>query len=157
MARFGLSPEAREKVLAIVAADQETTLDVSPETQVFVQVLNGSGAPSVPRECACGCGEMTKGGLFIPGHDAKMKGALYHVIKGTPDKSAQTQIQGKPIGEWTSAQAQATLVEFGWPPPVVKEPKPKADKPAKAPAKSTAKESTAKKSTAKKSTAPANA
>jgi hypothetical protein len=24
-----------------------------------------------PRECACGCGGMTKGGTSIPGHDAK--------------------------------------------------------------------------------------
>lgn len=29
-----------------------------------------------PRPCTCGCGEMTKGGRFIPGHDAKMRGRL---------------------------------------------------------------------------------
>lgn len=25
-----------------------------------------------PKECECGCGEMTKGGRFKPGHDARM-------------------------------------------------------------------------------------
>jgi hypothetical protein len=29
-----------------------------------------------PRECKCGCGEMTKGGLFRPGHDARYHAAL---------------------------------------------------------------------------------
>lgn len=29
-----------------------------------------------PRECDCGCGGMTKGGLFLPGHDAKLKSRL---------------------------------------------------------------------------------
>lgn len=34
-----------------------------------------------PRLCLCGCGGMTKGGLFLMGHDAKMKSKL---IKGEP-------------------------------------------------------------------------
>jgi hypothetical protein len=29
-----------------------------------------------PRECACGCGEMTKGGTYRPGHDARHHAAL---------------------------------------------------------------------------------
>lgn len=29
-----------------------------------------------PKECACGCGEMTGGGIFRPGHDARHKGNL---------------------------------------------------------------------------------
>lgn len=32
--------------------------------------------PATPRECICGCGGQTKGGRFIPGHDAKLKGRL---------------------------------------------------------------------------------
>lgn len=31
---------------------------------------------SGPRECACGCGEMTKGGVYRPGHDARHHAAL---------------------------------------------------------------------------------
>ena len=29
-----------------------------------------------PKKCGCGCGGMTKGGQFLPGHDAKLKGFL---------------------------------------------------------------------------------
>ena len=34
-----------------------------------------------PRECACGCGGMTKGGRFLPGHDAKRKGSLIRAVR----------------------------------------------------------------------------
>jgi hypothetical protein len=34
----------------------------------------------VPKECLCGCGGMTKGGRFRPGHDAK-----YYSTKGGHD------------------------------------------------------------------------
>ena len=26
--------------------------------------------------CACGCGQPTKGGTFLPGHDAKLRAAV---------------------------------------------------------------------------------
>jgi hypothetical protein len=29
--------------------------------------------PSMPRECACGCGEQTAGGTFRPGHDSQLR------------------------------------------------------------------------------------
>lgn len=29
-----------------------------------------------PQVCLCGCGEQTKGGRFIPGHDARLKGQI---------------------------------------------------------------------------------
>lgn len=29
-----------------------------------------------PQECQCGCGGMTRGGKFLPGHDARLKGRL---------------------------------------------------------------------------------
>lgn len=34
-----------------------------------------------PRECTCGCGGMTAGGLFLPGHDARYKGRLLARIR----------------------------------------------------------------------------
>lgn len=38
--------------------------------------LSASPRPAKnPRECECGCGEMTKGGRFRPGHDAKFHAA----------------------------------------------------------------------------------
>lgn len=41
-----------------------------------------------PRECTCGCGGMTKGGRFLPGHDAKYHSALKKAEAGAaPEKS----------------------------------------------------------------------
>lgn len=34
------------------------------------------------RPCACGCGEMTKGGEFKPGHDAKLLSAIVREAGG---------------------------------------------------------------------------
>lgn len=34
--------------------------------------------------CACGCGERTKGGKFLPGHDMKLKSRLISAIKEGP-------------------------------------------------------------------------
>jgi hypothetical protein len=33
----------------------------------------GSQQKSQPQLCACGCGEMTEGGTFRPGHDARLR------------------------------------------------------------------------------------
>jgi hypothetical protein len=35
-----------------------------------------------PRECACGCGDMTRGGEFCPGHDAKLQSAIIEKVGG---------------------------------------------------------------------------
>lgn len=35
-----------------------------------------------PKLCACGCGQMTKGGKFIPGHDTKVYRAILQHIGG---------------------------------------------------------------------------
>lgn len=37
-----------------------------------------------PRPCECGCGRMTKGGRFCPGHDA-IKGSRYRIAKEVSD------------------------------------------------------------------------
>lgn len=41
-------------------------------------------APSRPSKgaCVCGCSGTTKGGRFLPGHDARLHGALKRVLKG---------------------------------------------------------------------------
>lgn len=36
----------------------------------------------VPKNCGCGCGEMTRGGDFIPGHDAKLLSAIVKNVGG---------------------------------------------------------------------------
>ena len=35
-----------------------------------------------PKRCACGCGDLTRGGRFIPGHDAKLNAWALRVERG---------------------------------------------------------------------------
>ena len=35
-----------------------------------------------PKLCACGCNKMTRGGEFIPGHDAKVYSAIIKHVGG---------------------------------------------------------------------------
>ena len=37
----------------------------------------------VPKPCACGCGGITRGGAFLPGHDAKTLSAIIETTGGT--------------------------------------------------------------------------
>ncbi len=32
--------------------------------------LPGKGRAKAPQKCGCGCGDLTRGGRFLPGHDA---------------------------------------------------------------------------------------
>jgi hypothetical protein len=32
--------------------------------------------------CSCGCGQPTKGGIFLPGHDAKLRAAIEESVGG---------------------------------------------------------------------------
>ena len=43
-------------------------------------------------ECECGCGGATKGGRFLPGHDAKLKKALIQAAL-TGSKRAETKLE----------------------------------------------------------------
>lgn len=52
---------------------------------------------AVPQECTCGCGEMTGGGRFRPGHDAKMKSRLLVAIDNQVDQASADK-----------------MVEMGW-------------------------------------------
>lgn len=36
----------------------------------------------VPKQCACGCGELTAGGNFKPGHDSKTLSAILERVGG---------------------------------------------------------------------------
>jgi len=33
-------------------------------------------------ECACGCGQLTRGGTFLPGHDAKLRAKIEGRVGG---------------------------------------------------------------------------
>lgn len=55
------------------------------------------------RECECGCGGKTSGGLWVPGHDAKHKSRLYGLVRGTDPTQSEL--------------AKAELTKRGWPLP----------------------------------------
>ena len=39
----------------------------------------------VPKQCGCGCGGMTRGGVFLPGHDAKTLSAIIENVGGVKE------------------------------------------------------------------------
>lgn len=59
-----------------------------------------------PRPCQCGCALLTGGGLFRPGHDAKLKGALKRAAADA-------------LGDLEEAEhAMTELAARGWPTPI---------------------------------------
>ena len=42
---------------------------------VAARVTRAGSAKAEPKQCKCGCGGMTKGGTFLPGHDARYHAA----------------------------------------------------------------------------------
>lgn len=46
-----------------------------------------------PRRCVCSCGEMTKGGEFLPGHDARYKSALIREVKAGGNDEARAELE----------------------------------------------------------------
>lgn len=55
-----------------------------------------------PRDCACGCGETTAGGRFLPGHDAKLKSQLLAVSRSDEAPAPERK------------KAKAKLRRLGW-------------------------------------------
>jgi hypothetical protein len=66
-------------------------------------------APPTPQRCHCGCAGMTKGGKFVAGHDARLKGMLVRAARQTkPDT-------GKPATKAQAINAMAELISRDWP------------------------------------------
>lgn len=52
------------------------------------------------RQCGCGCGGMTKGGAFLPGHDAKLKSRLKKAAgEGNQEALAELRERGWAVGD----------------------------------------------------------
>jgi len=58
------------------------------------------------RACACGCGGKTRGGMWVPGHDAKRKSVLFGIIRSEATADAK-------------AAARKELTTRGWPQPAM--------------------------------------
>jgi hypothetical protein len=95
-----------------------------------------TGEPRMPKEekkCGCGCKVMTKS-EFAPGHDARLKSALYAKIRGESPKASTI------ADDMTVAQAKKFLDTKGWPHPAERKPRaPKATKATKSSKKTTKK------------------
>lgn len=50
-------------------------------------------ARSTPRACMCECGDTTKGGRFLPGHDAKLKGRLQTEYRAATTKRQRDKLE----------------------------------------------------------------
>lgn len=68
--------------------------------------------PRPPQACACGCGGQTRGGRFLPGHDARLAGWAVRLRRGliTPDailhdgeRAAAMAAAGMPAAEEAAA------------------------------------------------------
>lgn len=76
---------------------------------VVVRPARTPKAPPKPQRCHCGCAGMTKGGKFVAGHDAKLKGMLVRAARQTPPES------GKPATKAQATNAMAELIARDWP------------------------------------------
>lgn len=97
-----LSPEVRTtiaKAFGIKTADLQHTL--------VLVIRKGNG--SVPQPCECGCGEQTKGGSWVPGHDSQRKSNLLRVAKG--ERTAKPNAE---FDAMTPEVAVAELTRRGW-------------------------------------------
>jgi hypothetical protein len=67
--------------------------DELAEAKSVLRTLRGeaASAKSAPRDCGCGCGGLTSGGTFLPGHDARLRSRLLRTIRGTDGATEEEQ------------------------------------------------------------------
>jgi hypothetical protein len=94
-------------------------IDIPENVPVAVQL---PGSAKAPQRCMSGSGLMTSGGRFYPGYDAKLKAALYAIIRGKPEAVPEELKEHGPryipVEDWTPELARQSLVELDWPEPI---------------------------------------
>lgn len=109
MSGSGLS---ESQIRALRGDAQASVDDAEQATEADAPAKRGRRAPKVakpkaekvvkvPQDCECGCGEKTKGGRFIPGHDARLH--------------SRWNAQAKALGHANWKDAQAAGVAFDTP------------------------------------------
>lgn len=74
-------------VISSEIADAEKAVrdasDALVSAKARLRELRGSvaKAKAAPRECGCGCGNLTSGGTFLPGHDARLKSRVQTLVR----------------------------------------------------------------------------
>lgn len=83
---------------------------------------------ATPQDCLCGCGGQTKGGRFIPGHDARYHSRIRALeAQGlSHDEAAKVAAKGPLTGKYAAAAEAASKAKAA-----AKAPKPEAIKTAK--------------------------
>ena len=80
--------------------------------------LTKTGMPALPKmprvrkpkpaqDCACGCGNQTKGGRFIPGHDARLHGWALRVERGICTLEQVAELAGQGTADTVKAHMAA--------------------------------------------------
>ena len=65
------------------------------DAKARARALRPTKANAEPKECGCGCGELTRGGEFLPGHDARFRGQMLKAIDAG-DESAIAKLLARP-------------------------------------------------------------
>lgn len=64
-----------------------------PEANAATEVVNKKAPSRKPADCQCNCGGQTKGGRFLPGHDAKLKSALQSAYREAKTEAQRRKIE----------------------------------------------------------------
>lgn len=65
------------------------------QIELAIKFANGNGKTGKqPKPCKCGCGEMTKGGTYKPGHDAKHLSAVLRGVEIKPEAPKPVKVKG---------------------------------------------------------------
>lgn len=80
----------RSAILAEIAREEQT---MATKTKAQKPSASSKGRKAVePRDCECECGQQTKGGRFLPGHDAKLKSRLQSEYREASTKRERDKI-----------------------------------------------------------------
>ena len=88
-----MSETSIESIRAEITRLEEELRDRKAELRA-AKASNGK-AKAEPKACACGCGELTRGGDFLPGHDARYRGRMLKAIDAG-DESAIGALLARP-------------------------------------------------------------
>jgi len=79
---------ASEAMFNVIEDEMAAITDTQSAAKLVAKAARKANAPATSGVCYCGCGGATKGGKFVPGHDAKVKGVLRKVLNGEADVHA---------------------------------------------------------------------
>lgn len=89
----GQCVDRRDCANTILAAAANRRADEVKRKAAAPPKRTGGRASAVPRDCKCGCGEKTGGGLYRPGHDARHVSALVNQYRvGSIDRDEAHRI-----------------------------------------------------------------